>query len=88
MPELTRPKKITFAELRAAGVRWVLVYCSDHKCSHWTTISAEQWPDDVRLSDIEPRFTCQACGRRGADVRPNFSWEQDARRKTTDAINT
>jgi hypothetical protein len=34
MPELTRPKKITFAEMRAAGVRWLLVYCSDYKCSH------------------------------------------------------
>jgi len=29
-------------------------------------------PDDVRLSDIETRFTCQACGIKGADVRPNF----------------
>jgi hypothetical protein len=32
--------------------------------------------DDVRLSDIEPRFVCQACGRRGADVRPNFDWDK------------
>jgi hypothetical protein len=55
MPELTRPKKITFAEMRTAGVRWVLIYRSDYKCSHWTTTSAEQWPDD---SDIEARFTC------------------------------
>jgi hypothetical protein len=29
----------------------------------------------VRLSDIEPRFVCQACGKRGADVRPNFHWQ-------------
>jgi hypothetical protein len=33
MPELTR-QKITFAEMRAAGVRGLLVYCSDYKCSH------------------------------------------------------
>ena len=33
-------------------------------------ISGDRWPDDARLSDLEPRFTCQACGRRGADVRP------------------
>jgi hypothetical protein len=44
---------------RAAGVRGLLIYCSDYKCSHWTTMSADRWPDDVRLSDIEPRFTCQ-----------------------------
>jgi hypothetical protein len=42
-------------------------------------IGAEQWPDDMLLSDIEPRFTCQACGTKGADVRPNFHWEQDSR---------
>jgi len=35
-------------------------------------MSAEQWPDDVRLSDIAPRFVCEACGKRGADVRPHF----------------
>jgi hypothetical protein len=35
--------------------------------------------DDVRLSGIEPLFTCQACGQRGADVRPNFDWEQEER---------
>ena len=32
MPALTR-QKITFGEMRAAGVRRLLVYCSDYKCS-------------------------------------------------------
>jgi hypothetical protein len=75
-----RQQKITFAEMRAAGVRGLLIYCSDYHCSHHTTISGDRWPDDVRLSDLEPRFSCQACGRRGADVRPNFHWEEEARR--------
>jgi hypothetical protein len=30
MPALTR-QKITFGEMRAAGVRGLLVYCSDYK---------------------------------------------------------
>jgi hypothetical protein len=34
------------------------------------------WTDDVRLSDIEDRFTCTACGKRGADVRPDFNWNR------------
>jgi hypothetical protein len=81
MPALTRrQQKITLGEMRASGVRGLLIYCSDYKCSHSTTISGDRWPDDVRLSDIEARFTCQACGMRGADVRPNFNWEQEARR--------
>jgi len=69
-----RPQKITLAEMRAANVRGLQIYCSDYRCSHWTAISGDRWPDDVRLSDLEPRFTCQACGRRGADVRPDFHW--------------
>jgi hypothetical protein len=24
------------------------------------------------LSDLEPKFTCQICGHRGADIRPLF----------------
>jgi hypothetical protein len=47
MPALTRQKKITFAEMRAGGVRGLLVYCSDYKCSHWIAISGDKWPDDV-----------------------------------------
>ena len=39
MPELTRQQKITFGEMRAAGVRGLLIYCSDYKCSHWTTMA-------------------------------------------------
>ena len=80
MPEATRQQKITFGEMRDSGVRGVLVYCSDYRCSHSTAISADQWPDDVRLSDIEPRFICVACGQRGADANNlqqswRFDWE-------------
>src|ERR1700732_1499379 len=88
MPEPTRQKKITFGEMRAAGVRGLLIYCSDYKCGHWTAISGEKWPDDVRLSDLEPLFTCQVCGQRGADVRPNFSWEEEARHATISGRHT
>src|SRR5580700_1649729 len=46
------------------------------RCSHSTAISADQWPHHVRLCDIEPLFTCKACGRRGGDVRPDFHWNK------------
>ena len=61
-----RPSKITFGELRETGVRGPLVYCVDYQCSHSIAISGDPWPDDLRLSDIEERFICRACGRRGA----------------------
>jgi hypothetical protein len=35
----------------------------------------------VRLSDLEKLFVCQACGIKGADLRPNFHWEKEQRRK-------
>jgi hypothetical protein len=73
MPEITRPMKITFGEMRASGIRDLLIYCSDYKCSHSTTVSGDRWPDNVRLSDIEPLFVCKACGKRGADVRGRFA---------------
>jgi hypothetical protein len=72
-PMTAYPQEITFGELRASGVRDVLVYCRDHKCSHHIAISADRWPDHVRLSDIEPDFVCTACGKRGAEIRPKFS---------------
>jgi hypothetical protein len=67
-----RPLKITFGEMRASGVRAILIYCRDHRCSHHVETSADGWGDDVRLSDIEPGFVCTACGKRGAEVRPDF----------------
>jgi hypothetical protein len=67
-----RPQKITFGEMREMGVRGILVYCADYQCSHSVAMNADCWADDVRLSDIEDRFVCAACGKRGAEVRPDF----------------
>jgi hypothetical protein len=75
MPALPRPQKITFADMRDMGVRGLLIYCADYRCSHSTAISGDRWPDDVRLSDIEPKFS-KACGKQGADVRPDFNWNR------------
>jgi hypothetical protein len=66
------PQKITFSEMRASGVRDVLIYCADYKCTHHITMNADRWPHHLRLSDTEPQFVCKACGKRGADIRPNF----------------
>jgi hypothetical protein len=70
------PLKITFAEMRDQGVRGILVYCADYHCSRSLAISGDRWPDDLRLSDIEDRFTCSAYGKRGADVRADFNWNR------------
>src|SRR5215510_5686238 len=46
-----RLQKITFGEMREMGVRGVLVYCADYTCSHSIAINADEWPDELRLSD-------------------------------------
>jgi hypothetical protein len=71
-----RQQKITLGEMRHSGVHGLLVYCSDYRCSHHIKLSGdvvERWPESARLSDLEPRFVCKACGTRGADIRPNFA---------------
>jgi hypothetical protein len=67
-------QKITLGEMRASGVRGLLIYCSDYKCSHSIALSADRWPDHLRLCDLEPLFVCQACGQHGADIRPDWDW--------------
>ena len=37
-------------------MRGLLVYCADYRCNYSIAISGDGWPDDVRLSDIEPRW--------------------------------
>jgi hypothetical protein len=64
-------------EMRDRGVRGLLIYCSDYKCSRLVTISGDRWVDDVRPPDLELRFICSACGKRGADMRPDFNRRTD-----------
>jgi len=51
-------------------------------------LMADHWPDDVRLSNIEMRFVCPVCGKRGADIRPNSigAWDIADASDTTDGI--
>lgn len=74
---MKRLVKITFGELREMGVRGVLIYCSDHKSTHWIAISADRWPDYVTWSD-DDKFTCKSCGKKDADIRPDFNWNKRA----------
>jgi hypothetical protein len=76
MPALTRPQKITFGEMRSSGVRGLLIYCAEYHCSHSVEISADRWPDHVRLSDFEPRFVCKACGQGAPISGPDFNWDK------------
>jgi hypothetical protein len=68
------PTEITLAEMRAAGVRGLLIYCSDYHCSHWTAISGDRWPDEVHWSrDLRARLAAgvvRMYGRIGSWLKP------------------
>jgi hypothetical protein len=78
-----RAKEVTLGSMRSQGVGGLLVRCV--ACAHSVPITADQWPDDARLSDLEPLFVCQACGHRGADVRPDFDWQRPLERNGPNA---
>ena len=42
--------------MRSSGVRDVIIYCRDVRCSHHVEVNADGWPDDVRLPvfDLDP----------------------------------
>jgi hypothetical protein len=81
---LASPQKITFDEMRESGVRGLLVYSADYRCSRSIAVSADRWPDEVQLSDIEPRFTCTSRGnlrRTGCRVPPFTSIAEHRERR-------
>jgi hypothetical protein len=51
-------------------------------------IDAGRWDDDVRLSDLEARFTCQVCGHRGADIRPLFEHARHGNRLASPSVRS
>ena len=46
--------------------------CAPDMYSHSMMTDAYCWTDNLRLCDIEGQFICQRCGKRGADMRPEF----------------
>ena len=65
---MSRQQKITLGEMRSFGGSCrLLVCCGDSMCAHSVLIDAGRW--GFRLSDLEPKFTCQACGHRGAETK-------------------
>jgi hypothetical protein len=41
---MERPQKIASAEMRASGVRRLLIYCANYSRGHYIAISADRWP--------------------------------------------
>ncbi len=69
--------ELVAAAVGLAGVFIFLAHAIEaYRCSHSIAISGDPSPDEARRSDLEPRLVCSTCGKHGADVRPNFSWNR------------
>ena len=73
---LTYSQKITFADMRASGVRNVLIYCRDHRCSHHIEISADRRGPPYALARDGP-LSVALCG--GLGTSPNSGNRQRPR---------
>jgi hypothetical protein len=58
------------ARVRRGGV---LIYCSDYRCSHHIAIRGIGGPMMFACLILSRPVVCNACGKRGAEVRPDFN---------------
>jgi hypothetical protein len=63
---------VAIANMRAQGVRDIVVYCADLVCNHSAYINVDPLPDQFCLADLEPRMRCSKCGGKRVSVRPLF----------------
>ena len=67
------PPPMTLGNMRANGVRSVIVCCTNTTCRHEAIVNVDSIGDDVPVPSLGPRMRCQQCGQLGADSRPNWS---------------
>jgi hypothetical protein len=64
---------MTLGNMRANGVRSVVVSCANVNCRHEAIVKVDSLPDDVPVPSLGLRMRCLRCGQLGADARPNWN---------------
>lgn len=64
---------MTRGNMRANGVRSVIVFCSNVHCGHEAIVNVESLGEDVSVPSLGPRLRRERRGQRGADVRLNWN---------------
>jgi len=75
MPRDCAIEPMTLGNMRANGVRSLMVYCSA-----WPRIVAfnvDTYPETAPVPAFGPRMVCTGCGMIGADARPNWRERND-----------
>jgi hypothetical protein len=65
-----RGPPMTLANMRANGVRSLLVSCE--LCHHKAAMNVDTFDDAVPVPTFGPRMVCTGCGIIGAFARPNW----------------
>jgi hypothetical protein len=64
---------MTIGNMRANGVRTLIVYCSNSTCRHEAIVNVDRLSADVAVPSLGSRMRCERCGQLGADARPNWN---------------
>ena len=64
---------MTLGNMRANGVRSLIVHCSNVTCRHEKIVNVDAYADDLFVPSFGPRMRCERCEQRGADVMPNWN---------------
>jgi hypothetical protein len=76
------PAPMTIGNMRANGVRSLIVICTNVTCRHEAIVNVDGQSDAAFVPALSRLMRCQQCGQRGADVRPNWN-ERNARAPVT-----
>ena len=69
MPRPYAIEPMTLGNMRANGVRSLLVYCT--ACSRTVIFNVDAYAETLPVPAFGPRMVCTGCGMIGADARPN-----------------
>jgi len=62
---------MTLGNMRANGVRSLLVYCT--ACPRTVIFNVDAYPERLPVPAFGPRMVCTGCGMIDADARPNWN---------------
>ena len=79
--EQSEPRNANIGHCRAHDLTHLLIYCTNFPvfCYHDARIPIDGLPDDLQLDDIQARCRCTRCGKKGAEVRPDWAPVMDRR---------
>ena len=77
------PPQGTVGDCRPHEITTLLIYCSNYAafCYHEGTLPIAGLPDDLLFEDLGRRCRCTKCGKKGAEIRPDWSTSQYFRKQ-------